>query len=477
MSRWQVQFESHSFNVSWKSLGNTLSSTEVSDKTVITVVEELARLKKAYIYLDSLLASMDFDLVPMNIWDGCYQQSEPCRQNIESYNAQRTEVYLQRANTNMDNLLSYIRPFMTVPKGAVAAEKKGWSSYTKQLEEYVHQFQERTTRSIAQIETAERLITEIEESVISRQKHITEVELELVGESGNGGIREVIHSLSEQANEKINDINQIYNELLVGINGTPSTKKEITDAYNLSLQKSKELSMLLDDSKEKIKQLTDFYTKIYGIKDEEEKIHGGLDNEIAGIKEKYETLVEEIEKLIPGATSASLATAYNDLKKEINPQIQTYTFIFYGAVIALFSIGLFFVVNHIGFDKDFGFIIDFIETNDPIQLLINLTFKLPLVAPVIWLALFASKRRSEAQRLQQEYAHKEAIAKSYIGFKTQIDALGLEEKDLTRRLLESAIDAISYNASKTLDGKHSDSTPLKEVLDAIAKLMPSKGEN
>jgi hypothetical protein len=89
----------------------------------------------------------------------------------------------------------------------------------------------------------------------------------------------------------------------------------------------------------------------------------------------------------------------------------------------------------------------------------------------LWLTLFASKRRSESLRLQQEYAHKEALAKSYQNFKAQIDALGQSEPELMNKLLSSAIEAVSKNASDTLDKKHGDKTPVHEGVDGLINSM------
>ncbi len=88
----------------------------------------------------------------------------------------------------------------------------------------------------------------------------------------------------------------------------------------------------------------------------------------------------------------------------------------------------------------------------------NLLFKLPLYVPLVWLALYASKRRSENQRLEQEYAHKEALAKSYSSYKQQIKELKQEDQLLLIKLLDSAIAAMANNASDVLDKKHGDST-------------------
>jgi hypothetical protein len=56
--------------------------------------------------------------------------------------------------------------------------------------------------------------------------------------------------------------------------------------------------------------------------------------------------------------------------------------------------------------------------------------KLPIYLPVVWLAYYSSKRRGEAQRLKQEYAHKESLAKSYMGYKDQLEELDDENGEM-----------------------------------------------
>jgi len=105
----------------------------------------------------------------------------------------------------------------------------------------------------------------------------------------------------------------------------------------------------------------------------------------------------------------------------------------------------------------------------------SLLHTLPITAPLIWLALYSTKRRNENQRLEQEYAHKEALAKSYSSYKQQIIDLKQEDQELLVKLLNSTIDTISDNASKTLDKKHGDKTPagnlIKDGFDEIKSLI------
>ena len=118
--------------------------------------------------------------------------------------------------------------------------------------------------------------------------------------------------------------------------------------------------------------------------------------------------------------------------------------------------------------------IRFKELGDWESVLRSLAYKLPFYGPAVWFAYYASKRRSEYQRLQQEYAHKEALAKSYDSYKKQIQELGQENNEMLVSLLNKAIDAIAHNASKTLDGKHGDKMPLQEALDRLAEIAAKK---
>ncbi|WP_162784999.1 hypothetical protein [Polynucleobacter necessarius] len=100
--------------------------------------------------------------------------------------------------------------------------------------------------------------------------------------------------------------------------------------------------------------------------------------------------------------------------------------------------------------------------------------KLPIYAPVIWFAYFVNKRRSENKRLLEGHSHKEAMAKSYESDKKQITDLKLDDSSLIEKLMDRAIDVISYNASATLDGKHDEKMPIHQMLSEASQTFKSK---
>ena len=186
---------------------------------------------------------------------------------------------------------------------------------------------------------------------------------------------------------------------------------------------------------------------LYGEKDPEtgERIGGGW-------KKKTETEIHEkmeaISNLLDRATTAGLAHSFDEYRKDASKSAERYGQLFYGIVAVLLVVGLW----------------TYLETNGGYQQFFeNIPSRLVIVAPLIWLALFMSKRRSEFFRLEQEYAHKTAVAQSYLSFKDQIEKLK-ENDEMKIKLMESALETISVNAAATLDKKHGDDLPMIEAL-------------
>ena len=188
---------------------------------------------------------------------------------------------------------------------------------------------------------------------------------------------------------------------------------------------------------------------------------------------RYHELNIQIESLLPAATSVGLASAYKDMKDDCSKNIKIYNGIFYFSLFSLFLTVL--IMQYLGFSNvwtsndNLG--------NNLIGLLKVFSIKLPFIIPTLWLAMFSSKRRNESQRLEQEYAHKEALAKSYASYRQQIENLGDEkQQELLPILLESMIKSIAFNPAETLDKNHKDDTPIDTInkLEILAKKEPFK---
>ena len=481
MSRWIDNFDNYAFKITWEDLKNKLDEATI-DETVVLNIEELARLKKVVTFVDNALESIDPELISLTLLNSFNTAATATRQEILNYNSNKNIAHLQSANNKLDILLDSVRPYIIygdkLKKSLLAAIRAYTSEVNKHLEHIVD--------TEAEYKKAQNFREEIEEYY------------DVLFDDGedNESIKLQIATLLENTEAEHEEINKFYNEIL-NDDENESIKTTVEEAKKDILRDTEEANEKLVNVSSKIDNLDKFYIKVFGFEDEEGNITGGLDKELKlRIKElddfknvqevKYEdiltkklnsittyeknqqannkNLYEQIESLLPGATSAGLAKAYQLMKDSFEQAIKNWNQVFVGSVIVMF-IATFLSFIEIGIVKDNVITwFSFAKMGDITSTMNSLLFKLPLYAPLIWLAIFATKRRSENQRLQQEYAHKEAVATSYISYKMQIDELGTEDKELLKKLLNSSIDTVSHNASESLDKKHGDATPAQETI-------------
>jgi hypothetical protein len=248
---------------------------------------------------------------------------------------------------------------------------------------------------------------------------------------------------------ELDDVTELYNDFIKKPSTAVLSKAEkLNETYVKVDSYSSEISNIEDKVK-------DFETKIFGktpedkeslkvklnqLKTEHEELHGEWEG-------KYEALTTKIEGLLPGATSAGLAKSYFDQKNSYK-----WPNIIWSAVFALTMVGMVYYAVQ-----------TFTESSDIGTAFRNILSRAPFFIPTIWLALFASKQQSQNRRLEQEYAYKESLAKSYDGYKREIDNLpeSDEKNEIMEKLVSTMIDTAGFNPSSTLEKQsHNDKPPI-----------------
>lgn len=136
---------------------------------------------------------------------------------------------------------------------------------------------------------------------------------------------------------------------------------------------------------------------------------------LAGLDAEAKAQLETITSLLPGATSAGLAYAFNDRRKTfLKPAIlwQALFVIFVLAIVVLTFTGLWQVFKSGGTPLSWS------------ELARLWLARLPVVGALVWLALYASRESALAKRLEEDYGYKAAIAASFQGFQEQMAAIG-----------------------------------------------------
>lgn len=474
MSRWTEQFNAHAFQATWRALQTALEKVTVDDETIITSVSEIARLKKVASYLDEMIQSIDPELVPMTTWDSFHAQSTPCLQQINLYINNRNIGHITQANAHADNLLTYLRPYVVATGDVAQVFQTANKGYTKTIEDYTESFRNKSSQLVEEISEFSSQCKELHATIESIKLETDEYHDALFGkEAPEDGIKNQINVLVEELEDKHQNITEYYNETLVGDKSTPATKDLIEEAKVEILNDKSKINELLEEVSLEVKELDKFHTKIFGTPSVDGEVNDGLAHEIEvrgkalidfEIKQskRYNALNKQIEDLLPGATSAGLASAYFEMKESFSRPIKVASLVFYAAIGVLIVASLILSIDTISTSS-----VSFLKIGEWDGVLKSLVYKIPFYAPVLWLAFYASKRRSEYQRLQQEYAHKEALAKSYDNFKKQLEQLDADDIDTRKVFIMKAIDAIAYNASTTLDGKHGDKMPAIEVIENL----------
>lgn len=277
----------------------------------------------------------------------------------------------------------------------------------------------------------------------------------------------ILRTLSEDIKDKYDNVHEFYQDL---ITNEDSIRQQIISTRDIIKSREVDLDKSIIRLEKEIGKISSFHEEIYGdgkknigIKKNIKDRQDDLLNFEKQQQEKYNFLSEKIESLLPGATSAGLAKTYHDQKLSYDVSIKNNTRIFYVIIAIMFFASFVISTSDISF---FPPSIEFIKINTVEDISSFLLFRLPIILPLIWLAVFVSRRRSECERLKQEYTHKAALASSYESFKQQIKDIDGEKADiLMEKLLDSAINTISHNASLTLDKKYDDSLPLTSLIE------------
>ena len=215
-----------------------------------------------------------------------------------------------------------------------------------------------------------------------------------------------------------------------------STKiQELNQEAVETKQKIDDIKKDIDDKQESIR---DFYSMLFEGTEEDFSRIPSIKDQIQTFQEnskkQFDELKAKIEGLLPGATSAGLASSYQDAQKE--KKTWPYWIGFVLSLLALmFEYLYFFVYNA--------------PSTDLPTIVIRVTIGLLL----LWIAWFCQKSISQMTGISEEYRHKEKMMRIYDGFSKQIEKSSDAEEGQTKKLdlISVTINAIEKNPAEKLD--------------------------
>jgi hypothetical protein len=262
---------------------------------------------------------------------------------------------------------------------------------------------------------------------------------------------------------------------------TSTWEQDIKTAKESLATKVSEFDSLNSKSTKVQTEIEATHEKIFGKKDESGKQVNGYLQETEELKTqiasflseqqaKFDAQFGEVKGLLPGATAAGLAGAYQAQRGSYKTPIQLWSALFILTISGMTGFSIYLI--YLQFQSAHAATLD--------EALISLLKDLPFFIPTIWLASYASKQQSQYKRLQEEYAFKETNAKSFHGHKMQIEELmkdGATDKDLLEQLVAQLVIITAYNPSATLDNKtHEDSSPVLKLIEKYFPALSKKKE-
>lgn len=215
--------------------------------------------------------------------------------------------------------------------------------------------------------------------------------------------------------------------------------EKIHDYYDHLFDDSDEDSISKDLNK-KINELNKFYQKIFGNESNKTiSLKDDLEKRLTQLKE----VEEEAKKVINLASDAGLAGGFVEKAKEAkkNKEIS----------VAILSVSLMLMTIFNFFTIEFDKLDDITLVSIAVRVMIN--------APLLWLAIVSNINLNKYSRLEQDYAHKEALAKSYERYKTEISKLSSEDEqaeNLKQELIRINLEAFKLNPADNMDKAKSD---------------------
>ncbi|MBM7334984.1 hypothetical protein [Alloalcanivorax marinus] len=264
--------------------------------------------------------------------------------------------------------------------------------------------------------------------------------------------------LVEKVRNAAKDILDSHDDLLVdrdedGNNKFEAAQREIDqieELYNEYFVSRDEEVSKVQEFESKIKKIDGFYDKVYGNEKKSIKsLKDDLDDRLNGLKE----IEGKARSVINLSSEAGLAGGFVVKGKEAKQGR------FFSLSVFVIIVASIFFINLYLFDKS-----DFINITWNTFL-----FKLLINAPLIWVATIANLNLNKFSRLEQEYSHKEALAKSYERYKEEIEQLenlGVDGAGAMKlKLLEINLDAFKVNPAVNSEKERSGFT----ILNALGK--------
>ena len=311
---------------------------------------------------------------------------------------------------------------------------------------------------LAEILTAKTQVEGLQAVIAAKSDHIEQAQQHA------DKVRANLDRLQTQATQKLTDIQSDSEQARSSAQAT-AEHEAAAKAVRLSIDSAKETA------DEEIEKIGDALERLQRLAASAEKI----DEKVKAYEKRLEDLQKEtdgriatIDGLLPGATSAGLASAFDERRQSFLKPGTQWQWVFVSALAVLVMIALsglwsvYRAATPLSYD----------------ELLRLWLARLPIAGALVWLALYASRESALAKRLEEDYGYKAAVAASFQGFHKQMSDIVQQAGAETpiAKLCTDTLTTIATPPGRIYDKHNLTVTPTEEVAKMIrAFLEKEKG--
>lgn len=190
-----------------------------------------------------------------------------------------------------------------------------------------------------------------------------------------------------------------------------------------------------------------------------DEISTGHEKRVEALTQELQRLMEKVEGLLPGATSAGLASSFNKQRSRFEGPQRQWLLTFVTCIGFLVLLGVPSFLSAIGWSSH--------PTDQSwTSAWRSVILRVPIVAPLVWLAIYAGRNYMMSLRMEEDYAYKEAISTAFEGYKREMEKIDVDENQnptpLTT-LCTNILRAIAERPGRIYEGKQRDINLLGEI--------------
>jgi hypothetical protein len=232
--------------------------------------------------------------------------------------------------------------------------------------------------------------------------------------------------------------------------------QKATAASNELQERSKSAHLSIETLEKSAKAKAELVNELVDKSLELQKKVSEYESNLTNLKSEFVVMKDKIEGLLPGATSAGLASAFSSQRKHFEGEREKWGKILVGS-LGLLMVTVIVVGTQLrpGADEWGSILRHFLE-------------RLPYMVPPLWLAVYAGHQHMLATRMEEEYATKDAVSTSFEGYKREMAS----DPEAAKALCNNVLAIIARRPGLVYEGKQQNMTAFSPVVEAVQNLIP-----